>query len=41
MNEAEEDLLKHRQNTLHKSFSHSGNIAIMTITSKIFIIIYP
>lgn len=41
MNEAEEYLLKHCQNTLHKSFSPSGDIAIITITSKIFIPIYP
>lgn len=37
MNEAEECLLKHRRNTLHKSFPPSGDIAIISITSKIVI----
>lgn len=34
MNEAEEYLVKQRRNTFHKSFSPTGDISIISITSK-------
>lgn len=37
MNEAEEYLLKHCRNTYYKSFSPSGDIAIISITWKMVI----